>query len=577
MLPLSSRIAAQYKMMIEHPAERVQSDSCARTLSTALAEGLVGVGCCRAFGILGGASVPLFSALVQSGLAPIHARHEAGAVFMALEHELAGGGPGVVLTTTGPGLTNALTGIEAARTEGGRVIVLSALTGGARRGRHSFQASDPQSLANRGLYANGGWFDEAVALEAPEQLPVVLARLRAGLRRPQGFIAHVAVPLSLQEAPAPATGPSFDALTFPPSEEAARMVLDTLGDRTVVWVGHGARNASRRVRALVDRIDARVMCSPRGKGIFPASDPRFLGVTGFGGHERVFERRDRFAPDTTLVLGSRLGEFSSFWDPRLVQGTRIVHVDVDDAAFGGAYPEVETVTVRAEIDGLLAGMLRALPTRSGPIRAPVRQLRSAYVRHTGTGVTPRALMRGVQRAVVDTTATPILAEAGNAFVWATHALRFDHPGRFRVSMAFGSMGHMSGGVVGAAMARSGPALALVGDGSMLMANELSTAVQHDVPAIWVVLNDGRYGLVADGMQGLGHTPHGLDIPQVDFAQMATSMGAEGCRVRDPAELDSALRRALSHGGPFVIDVHIDPREPAPFGARNRSLAAQQDA
>ncbi|MEM6290366.1 MAG: thiamine pyrophosphate-dependent enzyme [Myxococcota bacterium] len=565
-------------MMSETPAERVQPDPQPRTLSVALAQSLLDAGCRRAFGILGGASVPLFSALASVGLAPLHARHEGGAVFMALEHELAGGGPGVVLTTTGPGLTNALTGVEAARSEGGRIIVLSALTGGARRGRHSFQASDPQSLRHRGLYADGGWFDMAVALEAPEQLPVALSRLRDGLRRPQGFVAHIAVPLSLQEAPAPAMGFVSAALDVAPSEACGRRVAEALGKRTVVWVGHGARGAAQRVRALVDRIDARVMCSPRGKGIFPASDPRFLGVTGFGGHERVFERRDRFSPDTTLVLGSRLGEFTSFWDSRLVEGTHIVHVDVDDEAFGGAYPSVETVTVRAEIDGLLGAMLHALPARSGPIAtAPVRQLRSAYVRHTGTGVTPRALMQGVQRAVVDTTATPVLAEAGNAFVWATHVLRFEEPGRFRVSMAFGSMGHMSGGVVGTALARGGPALALVGDGSMLMANEVSTAVQHDVPAIWVVLNDGRYGLVADGMQGLGHAPRGLEIPQVDFAQMAASMGAGGCHVCDPAELDAALRRALSHGGPFVVDVQIDPREPAPFGARNRSLAAQQDA
>lgn len=548
------------------------------TVSLELARMLMSLGCRRAFGILGGAGVPMFSALVEMGLDPIHARHESGAAFMALEHNLAGGGPGLVFTTTGPGITNALTGLEAARAEGGRVILVSALTGAALRGRHSFQASDAESYAHRGLYGAGGWFDDAIALESPEQLPRVRARLLEGLRRPQGFVAHVAVPLQIQDATAPALGPMPVHLDDSVSVEQAQAVAGALGERVVVWLGHGARHASREVRALVDRLDARVLCSPRGKGIFPASDSRFLGVTGFGGHDRVFERRTRFAPDTTLVLGSRLGEFTSFWDPRLVEGTRVVHVDVDSTVFGASYSDVQTLGVTAEIRSLLSGLLRALP-KSGKPRAggPVRAIPATYTRSSGRGVPCRALMQSVQRAVVDGSRAIVLAEAGSAFVWATHALRFEEPGRFRVSMGFGSMGHMAAGVVGTAMATGGPAVAIVGDGSMLMTNEITTAVQQGTPAIWIVLNDGRYGLVSDGMQGLGHRPHGLDIPPVDFAAIARAMGAQAMTVRDPCTLDEALRDALRCGGPCLVDVIIESDEPAPFGARNRSLTAQRDA
>ncbi len=548
------------------------------TVSSELARTLVDAGCRRAFGILGGAAVPMFSALVEEGLDPIHARHESGAAFMALEHELAGGGPGLVFTTTGPGITNALTGLAAARAEGARVILLSALTGAGLRGRHSFQASDAESYAHCGLYGAGGWFDDAIALESPEQLPRVRARLLEGLRRPQGFIAHVAVPLQIQDAKAPALGPLPVQLGAHMAVSGARAVADALGERVAVWVGHGARGAASEVRALVDRLDARVMCSPRGKGVFPASDSRFLGVTGFGGHERVFERRARFAPDTTLVLGTRLGEFSSFWDPRLVEGTRIVHVDVDPTVFGASYTEVETVGVTAEIRGLLSQLLTVLPTSNKPrAGGPVRAIPATYTRSSGRGVPCRALMQSVQRVVVDNTRAVVLAEAGNAFVWATHALRFEQPGRFRVSMGFGSMGHMAAGVVGTAMATESPAVAIVGDGSMLMSNEITTAVQQGTPAIWVVLNDGRYGLVSDGMQGLGHRPHGLDIPTVDFAAVARAMGAHAMTVREPCALDEVLRDALRCGGPCLVDVIVDSEETAPFGARNRSLAAQRDA
>lgn len=569
-------------MMIE---SQVQSIPCAgvsaeRSVSDALAEILVSAGCRRAFGILGGAAVPLFSALVEHGLDPVHVRHEAGAAFMALEYELAGGGPGLVFTTTGPGLTNALTGLAAARADGGRVVLLSALTGASLRGAHAFQASDTHSFANRGLYGSGGWFDMAVALESPEQLPRVRALLLEGLQRKQGFVAHVAVPLGIQTTPARPLGPRPRHVDDMPSDRAVEDVSGALGRRVAVWVGHGARHAAPQVRALVDRLDACVMASPRGKGIFPAHDPRFLGVTGFGGHEHVFERRARFRPDTTLVLGSRLGEFTSFWDPRLVQGTRIVHVDTDPTVFGAAYPDVETLGVRAEIGGLLDGLLATLPDRRTRRSCwPVRPLVRPYVRTCGSrgrGVLCRSLMEAVQRVVVEGSDAAVMAEAGNAFVWATHVLRFARPGRFRVSMAFGSMGHMAAGVVGMALAHRGPAVALVGDGAMLMTNEITTAVAQRIPAIWVVLNDGRYGLVADGMQGLGHRPHGLEIPPVDFASIANAMGARGVTVWNPDRLDDVLREALESGEPHVVDVVIEPGEPAPFGARNRSLTAQQD-
>ena len=136
-------------------ARRSGVDDAGSSVSAAIADTLIAAGCRRAFGILGGAAVPLFSALVERGLDPIHARHETGAAFMALEHDLAGGGPGLVFTTTGPGITNALTGLAAARAEGGRVVLLSAMTGAPLRGRFSFQASDMQSLANCGLYDPG--------------------------------------------------------------------------------------------------------------------------------------------------------------------------------------------------------------------------------------------------------------------------------------------------------------------------------------------------------------------------------------------------------------------------------------
>lgn len=550
------------------------------TVSDLLVHALSSRGCGRAFGILGGASVPFFSALVRGGLEPIHFRHECGAVFAAIEHELAGGGPGLVFTTSGPGLTNALTGIAAARWEGARLIVVSAATGSDRRGQWAFQETDEQVFPNVGLFSGGGWFDYAVAMQSASELPVVMARLHEGLSRPGGFVAHVSLPLSVQAASAqPTLLPRLGPRTCGPAPTGE--IVDTCADRLAagpvcLWVGFGARHAARQVRELADAVDAVVMCSPRGKGIFPESDPRFIGVTGFGGHERVFERLSEVRPRTTLVLGSRLGEFTSFWDPRLLGSRGMIHVDVDPTVFGAAYPRAETHGVHAEIGIFLDLLLERVQRRSvRPVPRPRQErARSPDGRPRGHGVRPSALMASLQRVVVNETDVPVLSEAGNAFLWTTNALRFDVPGRYRTSMGFGSMGHAAAGVLGTALARSRPAMAVVGDGSLLMNNEISTAVSLAIPAKWVVLNDARYGLVADGMQGLGHTPFGLDFQRCDFEVLARALGADGVVVEREEQLDDALRLALAGDWPFVVDVRVDGSELAPFGARNQSLSSQ---
>src|SRR5690606_10403402 len=159
---------------------------------------------------------PLFDALQRVGLEPTQFRHETGAAFAATEYELAGGGPVVLFATTGPGLTNTLTGVAAARAEGARLIVLSGATPTARRGRFGFQPPSAEEMPNHGLFNSGGWFDYATTLESADMLPTVMRRLDEGLRRPQGFVAHVSIPLSVQDADANAL-PSPAILASPPA------------------------------------------------------------------------------------------------------------------------------------------------------------------------------------------------------------------------------------------------------------------------------------------------------------------------------------------------------------------------
>jgi len=188
-------------------------------------------------------------------------------------------------------------------------------------------------------------------------------------------------------------------------------------------------------------------------------------------------------------------------------------------------------------------------------------------------VRPQVLMAALQRAVIDATDVPLLAESGNAFAWTSNLLRVDAPGRYRVSTGLGAMGHMTTGVLGAALAH-GCAVAVVGDGAMLMQHEIGTAAQYGVHAVWVVLNDAVYNMCDQGMRAFGWSPFHMEFPRVDFAGLAASMGARGLLVERETELPDALERALAATGPVVIDVRLDPSETAPTVARVRSLVRQ---
>ena len=183
-------------------------------------------------------------------------------------------------------------------------------------------------------------------------------------------------------------------------------------------------------------------------------------------------------------------------------------------------------------------------------------------------------MRHVQARVIDGSDSVLLSESGNAFAWTARHLRFASPGRYRQSGLFCPMGHASAGVVGAALATGRRAVAVVGDGALLMQNEIHTAVAAGAKATWIVLNDARYGMVDQGLSRLGCAGADMTFPEVDFAALARSLGARGATVTHEQDLSARLEEAMIGEGPFVLDVHIDPREPAPFGDRLRSIDDQ---
>jgi thiamine pyrophosphate-dependent acetolactate synthase large subunit-like protein len=559
------------------------NDEIAPTLSVAdaIAQMLVNLGVGYAFGVAGGAMASLWGALSNSSIEVLNFRHEAGAAFAATEAHFANNCPTVVFTTAGPGITNALTGLFAARGEGAKVILLSACTSAPQRGRWAIQETSTYTLPSGGIFTPGALFNYAITIESAAQLPQIFRKLALALAQPGGFVAHLSIPTAVQTSLVEDIAlPQLDVSPFPmtASKEAIAKSVELLSSGPfAIWVGFGARHAAAEILQLAEKTGAAVICSPRGKGIFPEDHPQFVGVTGLGGHASVLTYMEEQPPLRTLVLGTRLGEPTSFWSSALVPKGGFVHVDIDPEVPGVAYPQVETFGVRSDIKAFVEELLQQLPDapHSTTLSLP-RPERQAIepAPDVDYPVRPEVLMAAIQKIIVEGSDAVVMAECGNSFTWSTHLLQFAQANRYRVSTGVGAMGHAVTGVLGAALANNTKAVGIVGDGAMLMNNEISTAVKYKIPAIWIVLNDARYNMCHQGMKILGLKGADATLPPTNFAMIARGMGAEAIVVVRESDIEAALEQAIASTVPFLIDVVIDADRPAPSGGRNKSLAAQ---
>ncbi len=552
------------------------------TVVQTLAHQLAALGVEEAFGVSGGAVALVFDALQESSIDLRHFRHESGAAFAATEAHFATSKPTLVFATTGPGLLNSLTGMTAARWDGAKVILISGATNSPQRGRWASQETSSYTMPQDALYTRGPIFDYAIRMEHATEFPEVLRRLSLGLSRKGGFIAHICMPMSVQSKriDVPRNHPKVEMQ--PPTASAAlvaQCAQHLKSGSFGIWAGFGATEAAPLIQELAERTGAPVFCSPRAKGVIPETHPQYLGVTGLGGHVTVTDYMVQRQPKWLLVLGTRLGEATSFWDNDMVPQGGFIHVDLDPDIPGTSYPEAHTLGIQSDAGLFLEELLSHFP-RGGSPSAPEPSRAPAWhdpvpMRLAGSGpVRPQVLMQTIQRRIIDETDALLLAECGNSFAWCNNLLRFPSPRRYRVSTLFGSMGHTAAGVVGAAIATRKTAVAVVGDGSMLMNSEISSAAQYGAPAVWIVLNDAGYGMCRDGHSALGLTDANVAIPRVDFVGFARAMGADGIHVKTEEEIDEALIAALAAEGPFIIDVHIDPDEASPLLQRFESLIKQ---
>ncbi len=589
--------------------------SAAPTISEVLFDYLRLEGVTKIFGIPGGAAIFLMNELKKRGreFQFLICRQETGACYIAHGYAVATDGLGVVLTTSGPGATNALTGMVNAHTSCAPLLLITGEVPQKYFGQGYLQEGIDARLNVDAVYANAIQFSAVIS--SPDNFATLFQQALREARSIPNRATHVSLPNNIGAAPAP---PRPDGSvrphsvtsyrTTPSGTDAARTrqaFADLTGARRpLIFLGNGARNALQdrgRLRALEDfaeKFAIPVMTTPDAKGIFPERHPmslRTYGLCGcpWSGYYMGQKAQDAEAEperyDALCVLGSNLGELATsvvekeLYAKLLIPTGAFTHVDLDASAIGRNFPVTSGIVgeVGATIDELCRLGAEAPRPDQRERRRFIEQIqrdhapweRTDWRDSTTAPTNPAALMRVINEEIAE---GRIFIDCGNCVGWSLNYLVVNPPLSFHSALAMGPMGFAVGAVVGAKLgAPDKTCLAVCGDGAFMMHGaEISTAAQYRIGAIWIVLNDNDLSMVSQGMEALFDAPswrgyYKLGAP--DLAKFAEGLGAHAATIgldQGPEAFRAALQDALKRsatGEPQVIVVHIDPVPSPPYG------------
>ncbi|MEU9832234.1 thiamine pyrophosphate-dependent enzyme [Streptosporangium sp. NPDC048047] len=497
--------------------------------------------------------------------------HEEAAAFMAAGHAKATGRIGVCLATSGPGGIHLLNGLYDAKLDHQPVLAITGMQETSVLGT-GYQ----QEVHLDRLYADVA--DYNLVVDNPAQLPgVVDIAIRTAYAR-RG-VAHLCLPNDVQVAPAdadpyrhvaparpPATAPIYlPAPGVPRREdlEAAAEVLDA-GERVAILAGAGALHAREEVLATADVLGAPVIKTLPGKAVIPDDSPYSVGGIGLLGTRPGEDLVEDC--DTLLMVGTNFPYTKHLPEPGEV---RVVQIEADPSRAGVRMPtQVPMIGDAKEGLAALLPLLRRKDDRSHleKYRRAMDRWRAdmaALESPDRDPIAPQYLMGCVDRAAADDAI--LTCDSGTIATWAARHWTIRGDRRFYLS---GNLATMAPGLPYAiAMQHAFPGrqvIAFVGDGgfAMLMA-EFLTAAQHRLPIKVVVNNNNSLGQILWEQMVLGYPEHGVRFaePASDFSAWARSCGAYGRKVKAPGDVEEAVRQALAHDGPALVDVDVNPNEP----------------
>ncbi|MCR5874854.1 acetolactate synthase 3 large subunit [Phenylobacterium sp. J426] len=528
------------------------------------------------FGYPGGAVLPIYDALFnEPRLKHVLVRHEQGATHAAEGYARSTGKPGVVLVTSGPGATNAVTGIVDALMDSIPMVVITGQVATHLIGTDAFQECDTIGITRPCTKHN-------YLVKSVEDLPRIIheAFHIATSGRPGPVV--IDIPKDVQFGKAAYHGPAevthahnyAPRTKAEPSKIAEAVAMIARARKPILYTGGGVINAgpkaARLLREFAELTGAPVTSTLMGLGAFPASDPKWLGMVGMHGS---FESNNAMHDcDVMVAIGARFDDRVTGRLDAFAPTSQKIHIDIDPSSIGkNVRADVGLVGDAASVleDMIAAWKARNLATDKAAMKSWWAEIEGWRARNS-FGFRPDAKLIKPQHAIqrlyelTKDRDTYITTEVGQHQMWAAQFYRFEEPNRWMTSGGLGTMGYGLPAAVGVQMAHPDAlVIDIGGDASVQMTmQEISTAVQYDLPIKIFILNNEWMGMVRQWQQLLHgeRYSHSYSSSLPDFVKLAEAYGGVGLRAEHPDELDDKILEMINVRKPVIFDCRVTKEE-----------------
>ena len=544
------------------------------TGAEALVKSLEMAGTEVAFGLPGGAILPVYDPLIESSIRHVLVRHEQGAGHMAEGYALATGKPGVAIVTSGPGATNIVTPLANAYMDSTALVVVTGQVPSGAIGTDAFQECDITGVT-AGITKHNWLVTDAADLPR-----VVAAAFRVATTGRPGPVL-IDVPKDVSQSTMRWYWPSTDAdldlpgyhpeIAIDPAGIAAAAQLLSRASRPVLYVGGGVlkAHASAALASLAELTGAPVVTTLMGRGAFPDSHPHHLGMPGMHGAYAAVTAMQR--SDLLVALGARFDDRVTGRLDGFAPDAKVIHVDIDPAELGKV--RHADVSIAGDCAEAIAAMVEATRALDRPDLstwwAELDEMRAAFplaydTQVEGALLRPQAVVEALRDHSPD--GTIVASGVGQHQMWASQFWRFEEPGTWVNSGGLGTMGFAIPAAIGAKVGRPERTVwAIDGDGCFQMtAQELVTARVEGISVKIAILNNSYLGMVRQWQEMFYDERYSevflsRDVP--NYVLWAEAMGCVGIRVDDPADVAPAIEKANAiDDRPVVIDFRTDPAE-----------------
>ena len=526
------------------------------------------------FGYPGGAVLPIYDAIFQQNdIRHILVRHEQGAAHAAEGYARATGKPGVCLVTSGPGATNAVTGMTDALMDSIPIIVLTGQVPTFMIGSDAFQEADTVGITRPCTKHN--WL-----VKDTDKLSSVIheAFHVATAGRPGPVL--VDIPKDVQFATGTYTGPKSSGSRYQPQvkgdmEEITELVAAIeKAKKPLFYTGGGVINsgpaASQLLRELVDATGIPITSTLMGLGAYPASGKNWLGMLGMHG---LYEANlAMHGCDLMINVGARFDDrITGRLDAFSPKSTK-AHIDIDPSSINKVIKA--DIPIVGDVGHVLEDILKVWKSRGRKTNVEAiskwyaqidewRKVDCLSFEQSGKIIRPQHALARLEALTKDHDRY-ICTEVGQHQMWAAQYLNFEAPNRWMTSGGLGTMGYGFPASIGVQMGHPDAlVINVAGEASWLMnMQEMGTAVQYRLPVKQFILNNERLGMVRQWQELLHgeRYSHSWSEALPDFVKLAEAFGAKGILCKDPDDLDDAIMDMINHDGPVIFDCLVAKHE-----------------